>query len=214
MKNTWLAFLTIGFLAVITFIFFFLRTQPIELPHIDEETAGGKIDQPVVTFVNPSKGPASAKVTIIEYGDFECESCAHMSAAVETARQAYKDDVRVIWKNYPNESLHPQSTNAAIAAHCADRQGKFWEYHDILFAQQAVLSPNLYQAISEQLELDTDRFKDCVDSQDTLAVVQKDFEEAKGLGLSATPATYINGKLSVGAVDAAGLLSIIQGELQ
>ena len=213
MKNTWLALLTIGFLTVVTFIFFFLRTQPIKLPEITQYSDNEELTEPTVTFVNPSKGPGTAKVTIVEFGDFQCDTCGGISTSIEAVRNTYPNDVRVVWKNFPNESLHPNSTPAAIAAHCADRQGKFWQYHDQLFLNQSSLSDQLYTDIAKELELDAQRFQDCVTSQDTLGIVQKDFEEARALNLSATPAIYLGKDLFVGYLDFDQLNEIVKARL-
>ncbi len=212
MKNSWLIFLSISFLTIVTFVFFFLNTQPIELPKIDPDKQE-TLTQPVITFVNPSKGPTSAPVTIVLFGDFQCQACAEMSETIETIRQAYPDNIRVIWKNFPNESLHPEATPSAIAAHCADRQGKFWQYHDQLFTRQSVLSKNTYDEIAKDLALDINRFENCIQSEDTLAIVQKDFEEARALQLSATPATYVGTQLFVGAITLNDLTNLVKTQL-
>src|SRR3989339_999676 len=207
MKNSFLALISIGFISVITFILFFFNTQPIKLPTFDPSTQE-KIDEPMITFVNPSKGPADAKVTIVEYGDFQCDTCAQMSVSIDAVQQAFPNDVRIVWKNYPNESLHPESTPAAIAAHCAERQGAFWQYHDALFALETNLNASVYPAIAKELELDTQRFADCLKTQDTLGIIQKDFEEARALNLSATPVIFIGKEVFVGYLEPEELTSL------
>jgi protein-disulfide isomerase len=213
MKNRWLSFLIIAFLAVITFIFFFIRTSPIKLPDFSDVSEKGSLTTPTVTFINPSKGPDTAKVTIIEFGDFQCQSCRELLEPLKTVQQAYPNDVRLIWKNFPNESLHPQATSAAIAAHCADSQGAFWPYHDLLFIRQSLLSDDVYTQIAQELDLDVNRFTSCASSLDTLPLVQKDFEEARALGLSATPTLYINDELVVGTIGLDELLDLITKHL-
>ncbi len=213
MKNSFLALISMGFISVIIFVLFFFNTQPIKLPTFDpskQET----LDQPVITFINPSKGPAEAKVTIVEYGDFQCDTCAQMAESLETVQQAFPNDLRIVWKNYPNESLHPESTPSAIAALCAERQGKFWEYHDALFALETNLNATAYPEIAKALELDTQRFNDCIKAQDTLGVVQKDFEEARALNLSATPVIFIDKEVFVGYIKPEELTSIVKAHLE
>lgn len=212
MKNSFLALISIGFTSIIIFVLFFFNTQPIKLPTFDpskQET----VDEPMITFINPSRGPADAKITIVEYGDFQCDTCAQMSASIDAVQQAFPKDVRVVWKNYPNESLHPESTPAAIAAHCAQRQDAFWAFHDALFALDTNLNASVYPAIAKELSLDTQRFADCLKTQDTLGIVQKDFEEARALNLSATPVIFIGKEPFVGYLEPDELSALVTARL-
>ena len=191
MKHRWLTLLIVAVLSVLIFVLFSLRLRPIEIPDFSQDETITSVEQPTITFVNPSKGPADASVTIIEYGDFQCSACADILPTLDAVQKTFPNEVRIVWKNFPNESLHEHATPAAIAAHCAARQGRFWDYHDQLFARQELLSDVQYKQIARELDLDVDRFENCYQSRDTLPIVQKDFEEALGLGLSATPALYI-----------------------
>lgn len=213
MHNRWLPFLTIGFLSIIVFIFFWYRNQPVNIP---EPTLGqdiAAVEEPTITFVNPQKGAEEPTVTIIEYGDFECGPCKTLATSLDVVARTYPDDVRIVWKNLPNESIHPLAIPAAIAAHCADRQGAFWTFHDAVFERQSFLTETNIASIAEEIGLDTDQFNACTESQDTLPLIQKDFEEGLGLGLTSTPSLYINGELIIGAITTQELLDRVEDEL-
>lgn len=207
-----LSFLVI---ACVVFVFFWIRLQPIEIPKIERnDIAPGTVDAPTVTFVNPSRGALSPKVTIIEYGDFECDACALLNTSIEAVLEKYPDDVKHVWKDLPNESAHPLATPAAIAAHCADQQGRFWEYHDELFERQTFLSESQLSQIAFDLELDTDAWSNCYASRDTLPIVRKDYEEGLGLGLIATPTVFIGDDHYVGAISTNDLMSYVEQALE
>lgn len=215
MPNRYLAFFTIGFLSVIVFIFFFLRTQPIPEPKREQSSAmlsGQKT--PTVTFVNPSRGNQDADVTIVNYADFECVPCKQMEAVLDVIRKTYPEHVRIVWKNMPNESTHPQATNAAVAAHCADRQGKFWEYHDALFERQSFLSDTQFVQIADSLNLDQKKFNTCFTSKDTLPIVKKDLEEGSALGVVATPALFVGDELLIGLQSVEELIQAVEAQLK
>ncbi len=214
MNNRWLAFLTIGFFAVVTLIFYWITTNPIDLTPPASHTNPITVTEPTVTFVNPSKGAENAELTIIEFSDFECEHCQTIQTALDAALRAFPDEVRLVWKNLPNSSAHPNSIPAAIAAHCADRQQKFWQYHDALFARQQFLSEETFLQIASELKLDQKRFSNCIEKQETGAIVQKDQEEGLALGIVATPTLYVGSQKLVGSVTAEELVGIIQLELQ
>jgi protein-disulfide isomerase len=208
MQHRWLTFLSIGFLGVVVFIFFWYRNQPIEIPELDTIQIGS-VTQPSVTYVNPSKGALEPTVTIIEFGDFQCTACQTLATSLDVVLKTYPDDVKLVWKDLPNESSHEMATPAAIAAHCADRQGAFWEYHDALFAQQNYLSETRFGQIALEVGLDTEEFASCYDSRDTLPIVKKDYEEGIALGLTSTPTLYLDSQLFVGALSTQELIDLV-----
>jgi protein-disulfide isomerase len=211
--NRWLPFIIIGFFTIIIFLFYSVFLRPVDLERLQKEQQKISITEPTVTFVNPSRGAKIPKVTIIEFGDFECDACRDLMPALETALKTYPDDVRLVWKDLPNDSAHEQAIPASVAAHCADRQGSFWQYHDVLFQRQGYLSEDQYAQIASELKLDTERFTACVQDQDTLPIVQKDKDEGLALGLVATPTIFVNKEKFVGAINVEELLKIIQQEL-
>lgn len=166
----------------------------------------------------PAKGPADAKVTIIEYSDFECPYCARF--AEQTLPQIetnYGDRVLFVFRNYPlPENMHPYAEKAAEAGECANDQDKFWEYHDVLFQNQSrlaslVQSGGVNQAIEQfkqyaaNLNLDTARFNQCLDGGEDAEKVRVDKASLDdlvtwlGITRFGTPAFFINGEFVVGA---------------
>ena len=115
MHKKWLFFLIVGALTLIVFILFYIRIQPIESPVLKQQNQKIQIDEPTISFINPSKGLKDAKITVVEFVDFECEPCKQLAVSLEVALKTFPNDLRVVWKNLPNESTHPNATAAAIA---------------------------------------------------------------------------------------------------
>lgn len=149
-----------------------------------------------------TKGPDDAKVTIIEYSDFQCPFCARFySNAYKQILATYPDDVKIIFKDFPL-SFHAQATPAAEAAECAGAQGKFWEYHDKLFENQGDWSSvgrASFDKYAEELGLNMETWANCVNNREFKANVEADFREGQQKGVRGTPAFFINDKLVTGA---------------
>ena len=158
------------------------------------------------------KGPSDARVTIIEFSDFECSYCARFyNDAYKQILAAYPNDVKIIFKDFPL-SFHQQATPAAEAAECAGAQGKYWEYHDMLFEKQQEWSAagrTSYLAYAGDLGLDVDAFTTCIDAREFKANVEADFREGRVKGVSGTPAFFVNDKLLTGAQP----FSVFQAEI-
>lgn len=213
MTHRWFTLFTFGFIGVAVFILFALRLQPVRPPDALLQDTGERIEQPTVTFVNPAIGAENPKVVIVEFGDFLCESCRDQASSFAELLSKYPNDVRLVWKHFPNESIHPLASPAAIASQCAHDQGKFWEYHDLLFSSQAFLSEELFDEFAGELDLNLNTFKTCRQSEHTLPAIRKDFEEALALELPATPALFINGERIIGAISTQNLMTHVQGIL-
>jgi len=200
MNQRWLAYLCFAVIGGMTLLLFGLRLRPVwEPPKPKRETLIAKTEIPTVTFADPSLGPPTAQVTIVEFGDFPCGPCAVASDTARAIQRAYPSKVRLVWKYLPNDSAHPFATPAAVAAQCAHRQGKFWEYADGLFKRQTVLSEDQFNQTAHDIGLDTEAFKKCYGGKDTLALVKKDVEESMRLSITATPTLFINRDRVVGA---------------
>ncbi len=152
----------------------------------------GSVQSPVST-----RGPANAPVTIIEFADFECPFCSKVAPVIGEVLSAYPDKVRFIFKHDPL-SIHPHSFLAHEAALAAGAQGKFWEMHYLLFANQARLSRDDLIQYAGQLGLDLKGFRQALDSHLYRPLIETDSAEAKGLGVVSTPTFFINGKRLVG----------------
>jgi len=157
-------------------------------------------DSPVMTIPvgdDPAWGSPAAPVTIVEFADFECPACKDSLPVLRQLRDLYKDQVRLVYRDFPL-SGHPQARPAAEAAHCAHEQGKFWAYHDALFAQAPDLKPSDYMVLAERLGLNPAEFTACLAGTRPKAAVARDLAEAQGLGLSGTPTFFINGRYLAG----------------
>lgn len=165
-----------------------------------------------VAATGPSKGPANAPITIVEFSDFECPFCSKVNPSIDQVMKDYAGKVRVVFRNYPLP-FHAQAPKAAEAALCADDQGKFWEMHDQLFAHQQELSVEDLKAHAKALELDQAKFDECLDSGAKAAQVAQDMAEGGEAGVSGTPAFFINGRLISGAQPFEEFKKIIDEEL-
>lgn len=150
-------------------------------------------------------GSESAKITLIEFGDFQCPACKVREPALKQVREVYKDDVLFIFKHFPLRVPHPNAMPAAIAAEAAGRQGKFWQFHDLLYERQDEWAnlPSAKEKFVEyasELELDTEKFsKDLSDSSIETLINEQNDEGIKA-GVSGTPAFFLNGKpINIGA---------------
>lgn len=147
---------------------------------------------------DPSLGPADAPVTIVEYGDFGCPSCRawYNAGILDQIRARYGDKVRFLWRDFP--VITSQSPKAAEAAQCAYDQGKFWQYHDLLFARAPALGISDLKAYAADIGLDTAQFNQCLDSGKHLATVRRDWQDAETHGFLGTPSFLINNQPFVG----------------
>ncbi|MEI6225927.1 MAG: thioredoxin domain-containing protein [Deltaproteobacteria bacterium] len=145
---------------------------------------------------DPIRGGRKAPVTVIEFSDFQCPYCARAVPAVKELEG--NKNVRVVWKHLPL-SFHPNAMPAALAAEAAREQGRFWEMHDKLFANQAGLSEATYLAYARELGLDLKRFQEAMQSPRTRARVQEDLAAAGDAGVTGTPTFVVNGEVVVGS---------------
>ncbi len=147
------------------------------------------------------KGKKDAPVTIIEFSEYQCPFCKRfVDGAYAQILKEYVDTgkVKYVFRDFPL-GFHDQAKPAAEAAECAGDQGKYWEYHDLLFKNQASLSAANYKKWAKDLGLDTTKFNTCVDTNKHKAEVEKDFADGQKAGVSGTPAFFINGKMISGA---------------
>jgi protein-disulfide isomerase len=140
-------------------------------------------------------GPAHARVTLVEYGDFECPSCRQAFPVIKLLLDEFKDRLRFVYRHFPLEEVHPHALNAAQAAECAGAQGKFWPMHDLLFEHQHALKAHHLRAYAEQLELDMARFTAEMNDTVYLQRVREHQKSGQDSGVRATPTFFLNGKL-------------------
>ncbi len=135
------------------------------------------------------KGPESAKLTIVEFSDFECPYCAQYSPILSSLQAQYPNDLAIVYRNFPLP-MHAGAVPAARAAEAANNQGKFWEYHDELFANQPNFTQSDLESYAQTLGLNIDQFKADFNSSDVINKVQEDADYARKLGISGTPTFY------------------------
>lgn len=149
---------------------------------------------------DPVLGPENAPITIIEFSDFQCPYCQRWHVQVWPKIQtAYGDKVRLVYRDFPLYSIHPEAAPAAEAANCAHEQGKFWEFHDLLFSGGQALGRETYLAYAKRLSLNLDQFTTCLDERRYQAEVESDYAYAADLGINSTPTFFINGIALLGA---------------
>lgn len=141
---------------------------------------------------SPMRGPKEAKVTIVEFSDFQCPYCKRGADTMEDIRKEYADKVNIVFKNLPLP-FHPNAKPAAIAALAAGRQGKYWEMHDMLFDKQQELSPELYTELAKQLNLDIEKFNKDLNDEALAKQIDDDAALATKLGIRGTPGYFVNG---------------------
>lgn len=156
------------------------------------------------------RGNKDAKVTLVEYSDFECPFCLRHVATMEQVLADYPDDVRLVYRHFPL-SFHPEAQKSAEASECAAKQGKFWEMHDAIFAEneKGTMSVTRWKAIARELGMNGSKFDTCLDSGETAARIAQDLQEGSVAGIGGTPGTFVNGQLVEGAVPYATFKAII-----
>jgi protein-disulfide isomerase len=159
----------------------------------------------------PGTNAGKAQITIEEYSDFECPFCARAYPTVNQLKAEYGDKVEFVFKHFPL-SFHPNAQKASEASECARDQGKFWEYHDVLFEQKTLDIDSLKKHAAD-MGLDVAKFNSCLDTGAKTAKVQADFTEGQGKGVRGTPTFFINGQSIVGAQPYENFKSIIDGIL-
>lgn len=141
---------------------------------------------------SPVKGPDTAKITIIEFSDFQCPFCSKADETIKEVVAAYPDNVKLVFKNLPLP-FHNEAEPAAVAALAAGEQGKFWEMHDKLFSNQEGLGTATYLAYAKELGLDVDKFTKDLTNERLKKQVKDDAELAGTLGVRGTPGFFVNG---------------------
>jgi protein-disulfide isomerase len=163
---------------------------------------------------DPAIGPENAAITIVEFSDYECPYCRQWQNEVFTKlMEAYPEQVRLVYRDFPLSSIHANAAPAAEAANCANEQGKFWPFHDKLFSMELGLNDQAYQEYAASLGLNVQSFLECMKSDRYQAEIQADYQFAANLGVSSTPTFFINGIAIVGAQPFEVFKQVIDKEL-
>lgn len=160
------------------------------------------------------RGLAEAPVTIMTFSDYQCPYCIRSEPVLAEVLARYPESVRIVHRHFPLDSIHSFARPAAEAAMCADEQGKFWEYHDAIFARQGKLDASSFDEIGSQLELDGKALSSCIAERRYAEFVQADFVAGQQAGVTGTPAFFVNGIPLKGARDADSLSRVVDSELE
>lgn len=162
----------------------------------------------------PSKGPAEAPVTIVEFSDFECPYCAQLVGTLERVRADFPESVRLVFRQFPLNNIHRNAQKAAEASLCAADQGKFWDMHDLLFQNQSQLEKNHLLEYAERAEMNVEEFHACLDADEHAPRVIEDIKAGVAAGVGGTPALFVNGRPLSGAVTFDEIVLLVREELQ
>lgn len=176
---------------------------------------------PVEAGTSPRMGfqGDNPKLQLIEFADYQCPACAMAAKKMHVLLKTYKDQVQVVFKNFPWDSscnpniprgFHPQACGAAKAAYCAHKQNKFEAMYEHLFENQQLLAPESYVKWAQEIGLNEEEFKTCYGSPETLTAIQKDTAEAKAAGVESTPTFFANGKRIEGVIDESRLKVLLK----
>jgi protein-disulfide isomerase len=173
------------------------------------------LDEPVSISItgDPSAGPANARITMVEFSDFQCPYCSKAVAQAKAILKQFPKDVKLVFKQFPLDT-HSEAEFGAEAALAAQAQGKFWEMHDKLYAGFPDLSRKTVLGYAKQIGLDVNRFTTEVDSHKYASRVHSEEQEGEKAGVGGTPTFFLNGKKYNGVFDVASLTPVIKGELK
>ncbi|QDE94093.1 thioredoxin [Myxococcus xanthus] len=181
-------------------------------PKAQPQQPAAKVQKVEIPSDSPSFGPATAKVTIVEWSDFECPFCSRVGPTLAKIKESYAKDVRVVFRHQPLP-FHPNAKLAAEASHAAHEQGKFWEYHDKLFANQKAMDRATLEKYAQELGLNVAKFKAALDSGKFRAKVEADMAAGNAVGANGTPTFFINGREFVGAQPFEAFKRVIDEEI-
>ena len=173
------------------------------------------LDDPVKIPVmgSPVTGPSNAPITIVEFSDFQCPYCAAAVPQIREVMKAYPTQIKLIFKQFPLEE-HPQADLAATAAIAAQKQGKFWPMHDVLFAHPDNLSRKSILNYAKEVGLNTDKLEADMDTTEVRATVERDVQDGNDANVQGTPTIFINGQKYNGAITFEALKPILDAELK
>jgi protein-disulfide isomerase len=166
-----------------------------------------------VSSTGPSLGPDDAPITIVEFSDYQCPFCSRAEPLIQQVLAKYPDSVRLVYRHFPLDSIHPNARPASIAAVCAEEQNQFWAFHEKVFANQRALGAENLIRFAEELELDLEAFNLCRAGDAAAARVAADVAAGEAAGTTGTPAFYVNGIKLSGARPLEAFVEVIEREL-
>ena len=168
------------------------------------------LDPPVDPGRDHVRGPADAPLTLLEFGDFECPFCGHATGLVDELRRRFGDELRYVFRHLPLPDAHPYAELAAEASEAAAAQGRFWEYHDMLFRNQDQLEPEDLLGYAGELDLDVEHFARELEDGVHSARVREDVASAEASGARATPTFFVGDRRHLGPYDAETLARALE----
>ena len=159
------------------------------------------------------KGDPKAPITIVEFSDFQCPFCKKSESTLHELLTKYSGRVKLAYLDFPLREIHPQAQSAAEAARCAGEQGKFWEYHDALYAEQSKMDGAALLTRARALNLDEKTFQSCLNSGKFKSKIEADLEQGSKVGVAGTPGFFVNGVFLSGARATADFEKIIDSQL-
>lgn len=163
----------------------------------------------LATSDDPSLGPSDAKLTIVEFADFGCPYSEQENYVVRALAKQFPDDVRIIYRDFPIVDLHPGADLAAEAGGCANEQGKFWEYHDVLYRHSGQFESDQLIDYASEVGLNISKFRTCLESGKYTDEVAQDIADGVAAGVTGTPTFYLNGEKIEGAVPFATFVDLV-----
>jgi protein-disulfide isomerase len=162
---------------------------------------------------DPSLGPLDALVVVIEFSDYMCPACRKAHVIAENIKKKYNDRIRWVFKDFPLEQ-HEGADRMAEAAYCANDQGKFWQYQDLLFSLENISGPEEFKKYAKSLGLNEERFAECINNRKYQSKVEENIKTGREIGVSATPTFIINGKMISGKISHEKFEKLIKGALK
>ncbi|MDP3970529.1 MAG: thioredoxin domain-containing protein [bacterium] len=163
---------------------------------------------------DPFIGATDAKVVVISFEDFQCPYCKESYPIIKKVVEQYPTQVKYVFRDFPLFTLHSQAKEAALAGECADEQGEFWTYHDLVFDRQSELALNdIFITLAEEAGLDVASFSECLTSERYLDEIQQDLDEGLLAGVEATPTFVVNNTIYRGILSEQQWLDIVDKEL-
>jgi len=177
--------------------------------------SGGKVEFTIAES-DHIRGNPNAKITLVEFSDFQCPFCSRFHPTAKQALQEYGDDIRWVYKHFPLDSIHPEARPSAEASECMwEQKGDdgFWKFVDAMFENQSRLGSAFYEEVALQIGVNLSQFQTCVSERKYQDKVEQDYQQGVQGGVTGTPGSFVNGTPVKGAVPYAQLKAIIEAEL-
>ncbi|MCU1257233.1 MAG: oxidoreductase [Bryobacterales bacterium] len=174
------------------------------------------LDDPITlrTLGSPTKGPENAKITLVEFSDFQCPYCSKAVTEIDAVLKAFPNDVKLVYKQFPLSEIHSRAMLASQAALAANAQGKFWPMHDKMFANNQSLTRENMLKWAGDLGLDMKRFTADMDAPETKKQIARDLADGEQAGVEGTPTVFVNGKHYNGSLDPQSFGEVLKSELK